>query len=185
LALLDCVLAGQHVEGLRLEWVFMQNRPALRLVVRHIFMRQEAGDDAEARRWMERMVDQLNPNDNHGLRDMLMLEYLRCGDAARAAALGDRFAEDFGTMRYNRALAHYLAGHEAQANAVLSDALHEFPLIGKALLAKSAPMPKRDLITVGSKEEANLYRAEHLSVWPPVALAWLASMRKRSLAAQS
>ncbi len=181
LTLLDCVLAEQHAEGLPLEWGFMENRPALRLVVRHIFLCQDAGDAAQARLWMERMVNQLNPNDNHGLRDLLMRDYLQSGDAIRAVALGERFTDDFGTMRYNRALAYYLAGDERQADAILSDALFEYPLIGKALLAKSAPMPKRDLITVGSKEEANLYRAEHLSLWTPAALSWLASVRKRSL----
>lgn len=185
LTLFDRVLAEQNAQGLPLEWGFMENRPALRLVVRHIFLSRDTGDEAAARKWMERMVNQLNPNDNHGLRDLLMLEYLRSGDAVRAVKLGDRFADDYGTMRYNRALAHYMAGHGAQADAVLADALREFPLIGKALLAKSASMPKSDLITVGSKEEANVYRAEHLSVWSPQALAWLAAARKHLSAGRS
>lgn len=178
LVLLDCVLADQHAAGLKLEWGFMENRPALRLIVRHIFDSREAGDEATAAAWTERMVNQLNPNDNHGLRDWMMRYYLQTGQIEQAVALGDRYPDDFAAMRYNRALAHYRAGHQEQADAILLDALHESPLVGKALLAKRAGKPKESgTITIGSQDEANHYRAEHLALWTGDALTWLAAHR--------
>lgn len=178
LALLDCVLADQHAEGLQLQWGFMENRPALRLIVRHIFDSREAGDEASAAAWTERMVNQLNPHDNHGLRDWLIRHYLQTGQIEQAVALGDRYPDDFAAMRYNRALAHYRAGHQEQADAILLDALHESPLVGKTLLAKRAGKPKESgMMSIGSQDEANRYRAEHLALWMDDALTWLAAHR--------
>lgn len=179
LGLLDCVLEDQQAKGQCLEWGFMENRPALRLMVRHILSSRDSGDEAAALPWLERMVNELNPHDNHGLRDLLMPHYLRSGDFERAIALGDRYPDDFGAMRYNRALAYYGAGRRAEANAILSDALEQYPLIGKALLAKRAAAAKAGPIALGSRDEANHYRAEHLPLWPADALAWLAAARKR------
>lgn len=179
LALLDCVLTDQKAMGQQLEWGFMENRPALRLVVRHIFDLRDAGNEAAAIPLMERMVNELNPNDNHGLRDLLMQHYLQHGDFECAVALSDRFPDDFGSMRYNRALAYFRAGRRAQADEILADAIHEYPLIGKVLLAKSAAKPKEGPITIGSRDEANDYRAEHLPFWSGDALAWLAAIMKK------
>lgn len=179
LALLDCVLADQHAGGQRLEWVFAENRPALRLVVRHILDCWGRSDTAKALPWLERMVNELNPHDNHGLRDILMRHYLQRNDFPLAVALGDRYPDDTGAMRYNRALAYYRAGRQAEAEGILTDALYEYPLIGKLLLAKHAPKPKDGLMILGSRDEAIRYRAEHLSLWPDDALAWLTAARKR------
>lgn len=179
LALLDCVLADQHAAGQRLEWGFMENRAALRLVVRHIYDLHDMGKEAVVLPWMERMVNQINPNDNHGLRDLLMRCYLRGGDFERAMVLGDRYPDDIGPMRYNCALACFCAKRQAEADDILSDAIHEYPLIAKVLLAKNAAKPKDGPIAIGSRDEANYYRAEHLPLWPADALAWLAAVRKR------
>jgi tetratricopeptide (TPR) repeat protein len=179
LALLDCVLEDQHAKGQQLEWGFLENRPALRLVVRHILDCRAKGNEALVLPWLERMVNQLNPNDNHGLRDLLTQDYLQQGDFAQAVALGDRYPDDVGPMRYNRALAYYRAGRLAEADDALSDALNRYPLIGKVLLAKRAAKPKEGPITLGSRDEANRYRAEHLPLWPADALAWLAAAQKR------
>lgn len=178
LALLDCVLEDQRAKGLQLEWGFLENRPALRLAVRHILDCRDKGKPALALPWLERMVNELNPNDNHGLRHLLMHDYLQSGALAKACSLGERYPDDFGAMRYNRALAYHLAGRRAEADGVLADALDRYPLIGKVLLAKRAAKPQEGPVTLGSRDEANHYRAEHLPLWTPDALAWLAATRK-------
>lgn len=178
-ALLDCVLEDQRAKGLQLEWGFLENRPALRLAVRHILDCRDKGETALALPWLERMVNLLNPNDNHGLRHLLMYDYLQSGDLAKACALGERYPDDIGAMRYNRALAYHRAGRQAEADEVLAQALDRYPLIGKVLLAKRAAKPQEGPVTLGSRDEANRYRAEHLPLWTPEPLAWLASVTKR------
>jgi tetratricopeptide (TPR) repeat protein len=178
LRLLDCVLTDQHAADATLEWQFIENRPALRLVVRHILGLRDTGEESIALPWMERMVNQLNPHDNHGLRDMLMLHYLQAGDTGQALALGDRYPGDIGTMRYNRALAYFRVGRRPEADAILLDALLYYPKIGKALLAKRVAKPKESLICVNAQDEASHYRADFLILWSSDALAWLAAMRK-------
>lgn len=178
LILLDCVLTDQHATEMQLEWGFLENRPALRLVVRHILERRASGDEDTALPWLERMVNVLNPNDNHGLRDILMAAYLKRGDICNAVKLADRYPDDMGAMRYNRALAHFLAGDTEQADAILRDALKKYPLIGKTLLSKRAAKPKEGFITLGSQDEANHYRSQYLSLWSTEAIAWLGSVMK-------
>ncbi len=125
------------------------------------------------------MIDQLDPNDNHGLRDLLMRDYLQGGDIERAIALGDRFPDDLGAMRYNRALAYFRAGRKSQADIILANALNAYPLIGKILLTKRVAKPKgHAAVIIGSREEAILYRVEYLPFWPADALDWLAAARK-------
>lgn len=185
LALLDCVLTDQHATGMPLEWGFLENRPALRLVVRHILDRQDEGNAEAAFPWLERMVKVLNPNDNHGLRDLLMSLYLQQEKIDLAIELGDRYPDDFGGMRYHRALAHFLLGDMMQADAILRDALETYPLIGRTLLAARASAPKEGPVELGSQNEANIYRAEYASLWNDDALAWLKGARSKARRQQS
>ncbi len=102
--LLREVLRDNHAEGKRLEWGWMENRPALSLLGDRIAI------DIDNVARLEWLVLTLNPNDNQGFRDELMRAYLQGGRVNDALALSDSYPDDFGSMRYNHVLALFAAG---------------------------------------------------------------------------
>lgn len=76
------------------------------------------------------------------------------------------------------------AGQEAKARDVVLFALQEYPKVGKALLAASPRTPRKDGregYTVGSDEEAWLYREDFLPLWEKLgALTWLAELARKT-----
>lgn len=181
--LLRTVLRHQQAEGLTLAWGWLQNRPALTLLVERIERdreREPLSVDAMAR--LEWLVLTLNPNDNHGLRQPLLHAYLDAGRIADALALGARYPEDLPGMRYGQALALFAAGQRAQADEALQDAVRRYPKLRQYLLA-AAPKPPRSEgigVTLGGNEEAWLYREAALPLWRELgALDWLRGLRLR------
>ena len=175
-AILD-KLEAQYPEGLRLEWGFLENRPALRLLVKYAFWLQEQGQRERALHRMEQLL-RLNPNDNHGIRCILSRAYLERGDDAAMLELYRRFEDDIHVeIPFGAALAHYRRGEKAMAQKALLQGhrcnRHVIPM----LTAKRPKRPKLDPhgITLGGRDQAWLYREFMLDLWraTPGALEWL------------
>ncbi len=174
LALLRLVLAENGAEGCKLEWGWLENRPALRLLGKLIEV--EAGT-AEELPLLEWLVLTLNPNDNQGLRERLLHVYAAGARAADALALCERYPGDaLGAMIYGRILVLYLLGRQDEAAAALAQAQKDSPRIAKMLTAKKPRMPKLQpgLMTWGGEDEAWYYRQSWRGVWERSgALDWL------------
>ncbi|MBI4996457.1 MAG: hypothetical protein HZC22_06070, partial [Rhodocyclales bacterium] len=174
--LLRLVIAENRADGLKLEWGWLENRPALRLLAQYIEL--VAGTDEELP-LLEWLVLTLNPNDNLGLRERLIHLYCHLARPADALAVCDeRYPDDgFGFMRFGRLLALILLGREAEATAALAKAGTKSPRILKTLLAARPRRPaglREGLITVGGEDEAWFYRQHWRAVWEKSgALAWL------------
>jgi tetratricopeptide (TPR) repeat protein len=125
--LLHEVLRANGAEGKRLEWGWLENRPALSLVGERITIDSDRPATAEHVARLEWLVCTLNPNDNQGFRDMLVREYLEMDRIDDALALTERYPDDFPTMRYNRVLALFAAGQHDAALRALKDASDDFP----------------------------------------------------------
>ncbi len=175
-AVLRKVIAHHHAEKLQLEWGWHENRPALRLLQELATMLRLTHNFTGAVRVMEWMVLTLNPNDNQGMRDLLIHDYLRIGEITEALALAQKFPDDMAGMAYGTALAFFVAKQETAAADAIRKANERFPEVRKMLLADKPKQPRLrvGLVRVGGKDEAWFYRADHLDVWQSSGgLAWL------------
>jgi tetratricopeptide (TPR) repeat protein len=174
--LLREVLRANHAEGKRLEWGWLQNRPALNLIGQRIAIDAGQTPDAAQVARLEWLVCELNPNDNQGFRHALVRAYLHTGRVADALALTERYPDDFAAMQYNRALALFAAGQSDAAVGALGNAVAAHPKPAAWLLKANPKPPRQDGwgIAVGGDEEAWIYRQETLALWQQLeAMAWL------------
>ena len=179
-ALLERVIADQNAQGCRLEWGWLENRPALWLVG-EMAVRLSDEEPERAAELLEWLVLTLNPNDNQGLRSLLAHLYVRIGTPEQAIALSDRYPDDFADMRYARALALHAAGQPGQALMALADAKRQYPKVLKTLLAKNPKPPPMNTmgITIGGDDEAWMYRLQYRPVWEAAgALEWAATVAR-------
>jgi tetratricopeptide (TPR) repeat protein len=186
--LLRAVLAANGAERSVLAWGLLDNRPALRLLAQQINYCTQQKQAERAAGLLEWLVLTLNPHDNHGFRDPLVLHYLSHGRADAALALCERYAEDSAAMHYNHALALFMLGRHAHAMAALGLAREHYPKVWRMLNAANPVRPRldSDYVTVGGNDEAWLYRQEALPLWlASGALAWakLAAQRAKRLRA--
>ncbi|MDZ4255145.1 MAG: SEC-C metal-binding domain-containing protein [Sulfuritalea sp.] len=177
--LLETVIASNQAQGCRLEWGWLENRPALRLLAGHI---DQLEDDGERLRLLEWLVTTLNPNDNQGLRENLARMMILRGRAADALALCERYPDDgLGAMLYARVLALHRLGRLDAAAAALAEARRHGPKILKTLIAARPRMPELDVdtVTIGGDDEAWYYRMDWLFLWQELdALTWLKKTAK-------
>ena len=164
-------------EGIRLAWVCMENRPALRCLVNLLYLEERLGNE-RAMFDMAQQVLALNPDDNHGLRCMIINERLRHKDDLGASRLAEKYPADLNPdIAYGHALALFRQGRTGDADIAIQDAVIDLPKIPRYLLAKRVRKPKLDSVGVrmGGDDQAWLYRQEMRKVWEatPGAFDWL------------
>jgi len=161
----------------RLAWRYMDNRPALRTLFRLFQLHDRRGDKASSIQAAERLLD-LNPDDNHGLRTVIVNHLLRLGDDHAALELTDCYPNDLhADISYGRVLALYRLGRPTAAADALRAAKTGLPKIPHYLLRNRVKRPKLDGtgFTLGGDDQAWFYRVEMRDVWldSPGALEWL------------
>jgi tetratricopeptide (TPR) repeat protein len=124
----------------------------------------------------------LNPNDNQGIRMMILPLLLEQGHDAEAATVLDAFAEDESApLEYTRALLAFRSeGDSPDSRAVLTRAVKSNLHLEKLLLGKlKLPVDVPDHYAFGSEDEAFLYGPGILPVWnqTPGAIEWLEQAR--------
>ncbi len=174
-AIIDQALSGK--EDVVLEWGFIENRPPLRLLTRLITLCNRRGEYGEALRLAEWML-RLNPNDNHGFRELVINQYLISGEDEKALDLADRYPEDGSCgILYGKVLALYRTGQIEEAEEVFHVAARTFPKVVRYLTAARIRKPKVDLnrVTLGGDDQAWIYREEMRKVWKesPGVFKWL------------
>ena len=151
---------------------YMRARCALAQTLEELGRRDEALDHY-------RHLLRLNPNDNQGVRDLMLPLLVVAGRDDEALTLVDQFADDpSAVLRYGRALVTYRReGESAAAAARLREALHSNRRVAKYLHG-AAPFPAQDPETYafGSEEEAVIAARTLAEAWrsTPGAAAWLA-----------
>jgi tetratricopeptide (TPR) repeat protein len=174
-------LLRQRYPQARCEWAWVGNRPALRLLVRRVEL--DTSPRAEhCFDWLRALVEVLNPNDNHGLRDRLAAVLLRRGEFAAALALAERYPDDFVGLQLLHARTLLALQRLPDAEAVLAAALKDNPHVLPLLKARRAPrLPEVDSYRVGSPEQARIVVAEQHDLWRDKALQkWLAERESPS-----
>ena len=179
--LLRAALRDSGAEGLRLEWGWRENRPALQLAAEYFLLRLDLHGAVDAvLEGLEWLVRVLNPNDNQGLRMPLMRALLMRNEYDRALSLSDCYPGDRAEMRYQRALALYRLGRLDQATDALREAVTAYPRILKWLVAENPRKPRLmdGFVKVGGDDEAWLFRQDNRGIWEmDDALKWAAGIK--------
>lgn len=182
--LLDLTLAAHDADAAEVPWFALENRPALRLVANLVYLHIDRRDDAGAQPLLERMVYTLNPNDNHGLRELLSDLYVRRGEYDQVLALAARYPDDHMVApMWNRVLALYRLGRLAEASEALARARRRSPLVYRFLCADQVARPRLEpgYITHGGRDEAWHYREHHRVLWQEGgALEWLRAAGRKA-----
>lgn len=167
-ALLRSILKHNGAGDRALPWGFLENRPALRLVAGRFFLCKELGQADTAFALVRWLVNTLNPDDNHGLRQELVRLMLERGDAQGALDVCDRYPDDrLVGLQFGRALALFVLQRQGEAAAALRIAKANAPLVLPMLLAAN-PKPMRTAgpyLRMGGKEEAWNHRRAFHALW--------------------
>jgi len=164
--------------GRTLPWICLENRPALRLLVRHIMAREELGaEEAELEELMAYYL-RLNPPDNHGYRCQLVNAYLRQGRYGEAAAICVQYPHDMmPETRYGHVLALYRLGDLEAAARQLEHARRDLPEVVGYLTRSRPAKPKlhAEGVRIGGRDQAWIYREEMRDCWAEAdgCLQWL------------
>jgi tetratricopeptide (TPR) repeat protein len=158
-----------------LPWVFPGNRPGLRLLYLRA-MQSELGADKQKYNFEE--LIRINPDDNHGIRTVLINCYLRSQDNQKALDLAEEFSEDMMVdTRYGEVLASYRLGRMEDAEGLLREFHDERPKIAGALWKKRIKKPAVEShgVMLGGDDEAWFYREDMRDEWlaTPGALDWV------------
>lgn len=159
-------------------WGFLETRPYMR--ARHGLARTllALGEEPAALDHF-RAILELNPNDNQGIRYLLLAGLIRTGDMAGAKALLTAYAEDGSAdWTYSLLLIAYLEGKKEQPSTrtLLKNALSSNVHVAAMLAGTSPPaLNQSGYVTMGGPDEATDYVREFGAAWraAPGAIAWL------------
>ncbi|MFH1268721.1 MAG: tetratricopeptide repeat protein, partial [Planctomycetota bacterium] len=169
-------------------WGVSSTRPYMRARFGLAQSLEQLGQLDEAVNHYQDML-RLNPNDNQGVRYLLMPKLLQLGRDAESARLLKQYDEESANWAYARALlAFRLSGKSAAACRELRDAFRTNPHVPE-LLVEEEPLPMPPHYSPGSPEEAIVCAEELAAAFAETegALAWLAaehSQRQKEVAAR-
>ncbi len=168
--------------GVRLAWLITENRPALRSLARLYAEHASAGREAAALSTAQRLLE-LNPDDNHAMRAIVLRELLVAGRDEEALALARRFEDDILVdVCYGTALALFRLGKLEEATVALRRCVTDRPNVPRYLIREQIRRPKLHAtgITMGGDDEAWIYRETMRDAWvaTPGALEWLTRVAK-------
>lgn len=165
-----------------LPWIVTENRPALRILARAALAHGETGDQEKIQ--LMRAYLRLNPQDNHGLRALLINDLLKAGQDHEALELAQRYPDDaLAEIVYGRVLALFRTGERGEAITALLAAAEQLPLLLEYLVRERVAAPRIDPETVllGGKDQAWLYREAMRPTWIATEglIKWLKPLAKK------
>lgn len=159
-------------------WGILETRPYMRARQHLAEYLHDAGRLSEAIHHYEAMLT-LNPNDNQGVRDLLLGCYLEKNDLNGAQRLSHKYKSDAGAVfGWGRALERFLSGDGQEAERALKHARTGNRFVELYLTGRKKIPPKMpDYYSFGSQEEALICVDIIGAAWAahPEALAWLRS----------
>jgi tetratricopeptide (TPR) repeat protein len=159
-------------------WGFLETRPYMRARAGLAIALMKLGEEDAAIGHFRAMLE-LNPNDNQGVRYLLLGCLLRRDDAAAVKKLLAAYEDEWSACwLYTRALVAFRDGHAAQQQAVqlVQDAWSANQHVPAILVGTKPPVASDNgYITMGGADEATDYVRDCGPVWhqTPGAVAWL------------
>lgn len=161
-------------------WGILETRPYMRARQELADLLRDSGRTDEAIGHYEAMLG-LNPNDNQGIRDLLLACYLTRGDLDGARRLLDQYDEDASaTFQWSRVLERHLAGDEAKAVTLLAEARKNNAFVEPYLAGKKRmPRTLPDYYSPGDESEAKYVAVNLRPAWEKhrASTRWLKAQR--------
>ncbi|TVY01901.1 SEC-C metal-binding domain-containing protein [Paenibacillus cremeus] len=157
-------------------WLAHETRPYMRAKQGYAEALRLAGRANEAITQCAQMLE-LNPNDNQGIRYLLLTCYLDIQDWKRASKLIEAYDESGTSFNYNRLLVEFgQKGITSKLSSLLKEAHRQNPHVS-GYLTGSKPVPSEtpDATGFGDEREAAFYAQSHFELWQrqPKLLRWL------------
>lgn len=157
-------------------WGIIETRPYMRARLDLGIQLIEAGGEEEGIAHLQALLD-LNPNDNQGVRELLLPMLLLFEDLEHARVLLARYSDEYSAIfKWGRTLERYLSGDLVEAQRCLAEARFQNAHVEKYLTGKRAePRYLPDAYSPGQESEAR-HCAFFLAVtWRlhPTAVEWL------------
>ena len=157
-------------------WGILKTRPYMRARQELADLLRDADRTDEAIGHYEAMLD-LNPDDNQGIRDLLLACYLMQGDLDGARRLFDENEDDgSATFQWSRVLERHLAGDEAKAVTLLAEARKDNTFVEPYLAGrKRMPSALPGYYSPGEESEAKYVAVNLRPAWKghQASEAWL------------
>jgi len=159
-------------------WGFLETRPYMRARAGLAMTLLRLGQEEPAIEHFRAML-KLNPNDNQGIRYLLLASLLRRDDAAAVNALLSSYGNEWSAYwLYTRALVAYRNGEASEAVTLklVQEAWSANEHVPGILAGTIPPViSTRGYITIGGPDEATDYVRECGAAWKatPSAIAWL------------
>lgn len=167
-------------DGAQCHWADPNHRPPLRCLAVAVKLCHLTMDKARALELM-RWGLALNPHDNHGWRLELAPLLLELGQHQEALDLMAQYPDDLPPSEHLRAVALFALGQREQAEAVLQQAHHSYPLYLNTLLPDTMDAPPEEDgpgVKVGGLTSAWYHRRDWRPLWVRTgALAWARALR--------
>lgn len=157
-------------------WGMLETRPYMRARQGLAECLWGLGRQDEAIGHYEALLE-LNPNDNQGIRDVLLGCYLRRGDDIGASRLYDQYGDDATAFFvWTRVLVEFRRGNlDAAGKALRAAVKHNPHVLGFLTGRKKLPRRQPDSYGFGDENEAAIYMSLFAQAWlaTPEALGWM------------
>ena len=170
-----------HFWGLAQTRTFMRAKQSVLLCLFAVGRQEEAIGHANE-------MLKLNPNDNQGIRYLLLNMLMEISNYKEAEVLfkNPKYSDDSGIeWLYSKALLSFVKeGSSTKSNNALAEAIKSNSFVPKFLKGlKPLPMEFGDVIKVGSEEEGAYYAFHYLAAWQkiPGSIEWLNTRGPRKI----
>lgn len=165
---LDSIPKGFDEKNAEIHWGFLDNRPFLRTFQAVGLEMMKEGDYEKASEKFKFGLN-VNPNDNQGLRYLLLECYFHLSDPANALKLIKLHEDVSIDFVYGSVLANYQIGNLKKAEKSLKSAILSFPLGVKEIIKRIHKEPRNNAfglgIVRGSEYEAYDYWMRTKQFW--------------------
>jgi tetratricopeptide (TPR) repeat protein len=148
-------------------WMMIETRPYMRAKAMYADFLYETGNDERASEQYEEMI-RLNPNDNQGIRYILLTLYIETTRFKKAQELINHFSdESTASFIFNKVLVDYsINGFTNQTKTLIIEANKQNPFVRDYLLGKKkVPIDYLDQMGFGDETEAIVYAQENMHLW--------------------
>jgi tetratricopeptide (TPR) repeat protein len=163
-------------------WIHHETRPFMRCLAFDAMYLYQLGRKQESIAMYEEII-RLNPSDNQGIRDIMMLYMIELNEDEKFVKYSNKFKHDCMVFsRYNKVLFEFKTnGASASASLLLDDAIVYNPHVPALLLSKNATKESAPQYSPGDKNEALYYAEFAYTVWRtvPNALEWLKGAKRK------
>ncbi|WCK55215.1 SEC-C metal-binding domain-containing protein [Aneurinibacillus sp. Ricciae_BoGa-3] len=170
-------------------WGLIETRPYMQSKAGYANCLLYMGNTKEAIQQCKELLE-LNPNDNQGIRYLLLKIYMEENKYDAALKLIDAYEEDeTAIFNYNRILIEYgKNGITRKLTSLLQDAVEQNPHVVDYILGKKRiPEEVPEFIGFGDKTDAVSYAQEHVMLWweNPELMNWLKKQTSASVSRRS